>query len=80
MKQFPPYEGNEPYLFFAFAEQDSGKVWKQMRPLLARGCRIWYSSGPAGSASEVLRRRREQDDIRIFERLFARISHLDVIA
>lgn len=56
MKQFPPYEGNEPYLFFAFAEQDSAKVWKQMHPLLARGCRIWYSSGPAGSAAEVLRR------------------------
>ncbi len=55
-KQIPPYEGNEPYLFFAFAEADSAKVWKLMRPLLARGCRIWYCFGPAGSASEVLHR------------------------
>ena len=56
MKQYPPYEGNEPYLYFAFAQADSARVWKILRPLLARGCRIWYSSGPAGSAEELLHR------------------------
>lgn len=56
MKRYPPYEGEEPYLYFAFAQADSAGAWKILRPLLERGCRVWYSSGPAGSASELLRR------------------------
>ncbi len=56
MKQYPPYEGNEPYLYFAFAEADKARVWKIMRPLLERGCRVWYCRGPAGSADKVLQR------------------------
>lgn len=56
MKQIPPYEGDQPYLYLAFAEEDSGRVWKLLRPLLARGCRVWYSLGPAGSAEELLHR------------------------
>lgn len=56
MKQFPPYEGDQPYLYFAFAAADSIRVWKLVRPLLARGCRLWYCCGPAGSAEELLHR------------------------
>ena len=56
MKQAPPYEGDQPYLYFAFAEEDSKRVWKLLRPLLARGCRVWYCYGPAGSAEELLHR------------------------
>lgn len=56
LHQIPPYEGDQPYLYFAFAEADSGRVWKYLRPLLERGCRLWYSCGPAGSAEELLRR------------------------
>ena len=56
MKQIPPYEGDQPYLYLAFAEEDSGRVWKLLRPLLARGCRVWYCVGPAGSAEELLYR------------------------
>ena len=56
MKQVPPYEGDQPYLYFAFAEDDRKRVWKLLRPLLARGCRIWYCCGPAGSAEELLHR------------------------
>jgi len=56
MKQIPPYEGDQPYLYLAFAEEDSGRVWKLLRPLLARGCRVWYCYGPAGSAEELLHR------------------------
>ena len=56
MKKIPPYGGDEPYLYFAFAEPDAGKVWKILRPLLERGCRVWYSYGSAGSAEELLRR------------------------
>lgn len=56
IKQIPPYEGDAPYLYFAFAEEDSKRVWKLLRPLLARGCRVWYCYGPAGSAEELLHR------------------------
>ena len=55
-KKFLPYEGKEPYIYFAFAENDSAKVWKIVRPLLERGCRIWYCCGAAGSSSELLHR------------------------
>lgn len=54
-KSYPPYEGGEPYLYFAFAEADEKKVWSILRPLLERGCRVWYSIGPAGGAEELLR-------------------------
>lgn len=56
MKQIPPYEGDQPYLYFAFAKEDSKRVWKLLRPLLARGCRVWYCVGAAGSAEELLHR------------------------
>ena len=56
IKQIPPYEGDQPYLYLAFAEEDSGRVRKLLRPLLARGCRVWYCVGPAGSAEELLHR------------------------
>ncbi len=56
MKQAPPYEGGQPYLYFAFAEEDASRVWKLLRPLLARGCRVWYCCGPAGGAEELLHR------------------------
>ena len=55
-KSVPPYEGERPYLYFAFTDQDEKKVWKLIRPLLERGCRVWYCFGPAGSAEELLRR------------------------
>lgn len=56
MKKIPPYEGDEEYLYFAFAEADRGKVWTILRPLLQRGCRVWYCLGPAGGAEELLHR------------------------
>ena len=52
----PPYEGEKPYLFFAFAEEDGGKVARIMRILLERGCRVWYAVGAAGSAEELRHR------------------------
>ncbi len=56
MKHISPYEGDQPYLYFAFAGTDSARVWKVLRPLLDRGCRVWYCFGPAGSAEELLHR------------------------
>lgn len=55
-KEYPPYEGAEPYLYLAFVEADKGKVWEFLRLLLARGCRVWYARGQAGSPEELLRR------------------------
>lgn len=53
-KKVPPYEGPEPYVYFAFSEADRKKVWKILRPLLERGCRVWYAYGPAGGADRLL--------------------------
>lgn len=55
-KQAPPYEGKEPYLYLAFADADAGRLGELVRLLKKRGLRIWYSTGPAGSADELLRR------------------------
>lgn len=55
-KKYPPYEGEEPYLYFAFADGDAQKVWRVMKVLLNRGCRVWYCTGPAGNSRELLRR------------------------
>lgn len=55
-KNYPPYEGSEPYLYLAFADADSRKVWPVMKSLLKRGCRVWYCTGPAGNSRELLRR------------------------
>jgi len=55
-KKYPPYEGEEPYLYFAFADGDVRKVWRIMKVLLSRGCRVWYCMGPAGNSRELLRR------------------------
>ena len=55
-RKYPPYEGEEPYIYLAFAEADRGKVWEILRPLLERGCRVWYNQGRADSPEEVVRR------------------------
>ena len=52
-KKYPPYSGDEPYLFFAFADRDSSGAWKIMRILLERGIRVWYSSDTARSGQEL---------------------------
>ena len=52
-KQVPPFQGTEPYLYFAFADEDIGKVWPLMRTMIRRGVRVWYCVGGAGSAAEL---------------------------
>jgi hypothetical protein len=56
IREFPPYEGDSPYLYFAFAEADSRKVREYLRLLYERGCRVWYSCGKTDGPEEVLRR------------------------
>lgn len=55
-KLIPPYEGTEPYLYFAFSEADMKAVRKLLIPLVTRGCRVWYCTGTAGSAEALLHR------------------------
>ena len=42
-RRCPPYEGEEPYLYLCFAEQDREAVFPLLEHLYSRGCRIWYS-------------------------------------
>lgn len=57
-KRFPPYEGEEPYLYFAFSGADSRRAGRILRALVKRGCRVWYCAGQAGGAEELLRRQK----------------------
>lgn len=57
-KKYPPYEGAEPYLYFAFADADAARVWPLLRLLLTRGCRVWYAAGRASGAEELVRRQK----------------------
>ena len=52
-KKYKPCSGDEPYLFFAFADKDSGKAWAVMKLLLERGIRVWNCSDTAESAQEL---------------------------
>lgn len=53
---FPPYEGDEPYLYLCFDEADAGRVRPLLAALYKRGCRVWYSMGKAADAKRIERR------------------------
>ena len=57
-KKHPPYLGAEPYVYFAFADEDAGRVWPLLCRLLCRGCRVWYAAGRASGAQALLERQR----------------------
>ncbi len=57
---FPPYTGDQPFLFFCFSEADAGRLRLLFERLYARGCRIWYPVGRGGTVGE-----REQNDARM---------------
>lgn len=44
-KNCVPYEGNEPYLYYAFCQSDAAKAVPVLEGLYRRGCRVWYDSG-----------------------------------
>ena len=56
--QIPPYEGTEPYIYFAFSLKDSRKAKQILRLLYERGCRVWYFCGKADSSKEQIERQR----------------------
>ena len=53
---YKPYEGDEPYIYLAFAEEDSVRIRRVVRIMLARGCRLWYRVGQVGTPEELIRR------------------------
>ena len=46
MKQIQPYEGDQPYLYFAFAEEDCGRVRKTFP---ASFCSFWCATAAASA-------------------------------
>ena len=60
-RDFPPYEGEEPYLFLCFSPADAGKLRPLLRRLWIRGARIWYPVGQAASREERSRRAERQN-------------------
>lgn len=62
----PPYEGNEPYLYFCFAEKDRDAVFPLLEHLYLRGVRIWYNV-------------EKTDNIRKLNRQLERMGDADVL-
>jgi len=54
----PVYEGDLPYIYFAFSEDSLPKIRPTLRLLLARGFRVWFAQGPSRDAAELQRRQR----------------------
>ena len=57
----PPYEGEEPYLFLCFSEEDRNAVFPLLERLYSRGCRVWYSLKNTSKQEEM---NRQQERIR----------------
>ena len=53
---FPPYGGDQPYLYFCFSDADKDRLRSLFRRLYERGCRIWYPMGYGGTVAERERR------------------------
>jgi len=53
---FPPYGGDQPYLYFCFSDADKSRLQSLFRRLYERGCRIWYPTGYGGTVAERERR------------------------
>lgn len=51
LKQYPAYEGPEPYIYFAFCRADIRRVEPLLALLYRRGCRIWFDASPTSGAA-----------------------------
>lgn len=45
LRDFPPYMGNDPYVYLCFHEADARQVKPILDALTQRRCRVWYSVG-----------------------------------
>ena len=51
-RDFPPYLGDEPYVYLCFHESDARAVLPLLDALTQRRCRVWYSMGSATNAAQ----------------------------
>jgi len=51
-KAYPPYSGDEPFIYLCFDPADSEAVEPLLSRLWARGCRIWYSVENSETAAQ----------------------------
>lgn len=49
-KNYPPYSGDEPYIYLCFDAADANAAEAIIKRLWLRGCRVWY---PAANSSET---------------------------
>ena len=59
-KLYPPYEGNDPYLFLCFSMESGRKARALLGRLFSRGVRVWYAA-----KEERTRAGREAGDFRM---------------
>lgn len=51
-RDFPPYSGEEPYVYLCFHEADKKRVKPFLSALIQRRCRVWYCIGDAQDAEQ----------------------------
>ena len=51
-RDYPPYKGDEPYLYLCFHQADANKVKPFLDGLVCRRCRVWYTVGDVSDSHE----------------------------
>jgi adenylate cyclase len=61
-KNFPAYQGDQPYVFVSYAHADAGAVYPELERLHALGFNVWYDEGisPGSVWRDELARRIEK--------------------
>ena len=59
-KKYPPYKGNEPYIWLMFDDADSGRVEPLLKLLRQRGCRVWYPASSKKGSVDLKQERLDQ--------------------
>lgn len=52
LRNFPPYRGNEPYLYLCFHPNDVQQVKPILEEMTNRRCRVWYRVGSTTNSKE----------------------------
>lgn len=55
-KKYPPYEGDEPYIYYCFTKNAAEDASGLLEKLWERGCRVWYYVGMTTDLKEEKRR------------------------
>jgi len=51
-RAYPPYIGEEPYVYLCFHKADAKQVKPLLEALVQRRCRVWYSMGDVSESQE----------------------------